>query len=420
MFRSGLIRTVCIALTQLTFFAGPAHAQAGSSAPFELKGSVRFAKDADRYLLTYSSNETTTGPNIYGRVLKSDGTPLGKDFALSTQLGKMAKPVLAYNSKRNQFLVVWSRMLQDRAEIVGVSVTPDGTVVGKEFAVSFTDRFDQRPAIAYCPGRDRFLVTWTRGLRYDRDDGVSDIYGQLVEGDGTSLQGSNFAIAAEAKNQFKSDVDCDVVNDQFMVVWEDQRNTATLDDIYGRLISSDGTMPAPSFLIAGTSNLEVRPVVASNDKGKFLVVWEGNVDGKTGLLSRMLDSNGALLGEPTVIGAAVGGERNRAAIAFLKPQGLYFVVWDNSASETSADGIYGQFVESSGQLRDTAPIAVTTAKLGQYRPDVAASKNAFLAAWTDYRDTENLDSKRHVYEYYGRLIGNDMALSSRWKNPESK
>ena len=399
--------------------AGSAWAQ-GASAPFELKGSVRYAQQADRFLLTYSSNEATTGPNIYGRVLKSDGTPTGKDFPLSTQTGKMAKPVQAYNSRRNQFLVVWSRMLQDRAEIVGLTVTPDGTVVGKEFAVSVTDKFDQRPAIAYCPGRDRFLVTWTRGLRYDRDDGISDIYGQFVEGDGATLAGSNFAIAAEARNQFKSDVDCDTVNDRFMVVWEDQRNAETQDDIYGRIVASDGTMAGASVLIASTPTLEARPVVAANDKGKFLVVWEGNVDGKAGLLSRMLDSNGRPTSEPLVIGGGVGGERNRAAVAFLNSQKLYLVVWDNSASETSGDGIYGQFLQSNGQLRDTAAVPITTAKMGQYRPDVAATRNAFLAVWTDYRDTENPDSQRHVYEYYGRMIGNDMALSSRWRNPESR
>jgi hypothetical protein len=64
-------------------------------------------------------------------------------------------------------------------------------------------------------------------------------------------------------------------------------------------------------------------------------------------------------------------------------------------------------------------IPVTTARLGQYRPDVAAAKNTFLVVWTDFRDTDD-DGKRNVYEYYGRVIGNDMPLSSRWKNPNSR
>ena len=63
---------------------------------------------------------------------------------------------------------------------------------------------------------------------------------------------------------------------------------------------------------------------------------------------------------------------------------------------------------------------LTTADMEQNRPDVAAGKNTFLAVWTDYRDTAEGGAKQRVYEYYGRVIGNDMALSSRWRNPESR
>ena len=70
------IASLCLALTA-TF------AQAGSSRPFELDGNLAYASKGDQYLMAYSSNEIDSGPNIYGRMLKSDGTPLGKDFRLS-------------------------------------------------------------------------------------------------------------------------------------------------------------------------------------------------------------------------------------------------------------------------------------------------------------------------------------------------
>jgi hypothetical protein len=397
-------------------------AQAESSPPFELKASLAFASAPDQYLLVYSSNEVESGPNIYGRMLSPDGSPLGKDFRLSTQAGWMTKPVLAYNALTERFLVVWGRKKfgEDRAEIIGLNVGLNGKIIGEEFRISFSDLYDQRPAIAYCPGRDRFLVTWTGGPEYDFEKGVSDVYGQFVGGDGTRLQGSNFTISAGAKNQFKSDVTCDVVNDRFLVVWEDQRRLATRDDIYGQLISSDGTMLGENFVIAETGNIERRPVAAANTKdGTYLVVWESEVEGNFGLFSQTIDSNGRLLREPTAVGSKLGGQRNRPAVAYLKQQDVFFVVFDNSAYDDLDDGIYGQFVNGNGKLRDTV-IPVTTARLGQYRPDVAAARNTFLAVWTDYRDTADADSKRNVYEYYGRVIGNDRALSSRWRNPQSK
>jgi hypothetical protein len=389
-----------------------------------LEGSLAFAPTADQYLLVYSSNEIDSGPNIYARVLGSDGSPQGKDFRLSTVTGEMSKPVVAYSPQAQRFLVAWSRKLYDvgRDEIVGVSVGLDGKIASEEFWLSLapiSNFNDQRTAIAYCPGRDRFLVTWSRGNEYSFDEGVADIYGQFVSGDGTRVQGGNFVIAAAAKNQFKQDAACDGVNDRFLVVWEDQRNLSTHDDIYGQLIASDGTMIGQNFLVAGTRNVERRPVVAANKDGTYLVVWESVVEGSSGLVSETLDAEGRLLRGPTPIGSDQGGTRNRAAVAYLKQQDVFLVVWDNSGFEGTPDGIWGQFVQSNGTLRETA-FPLTTAKLGQYRPHVAAARNTFLAVWTDYRDTGDKDSRRHVYEYYGRVIGNDMALSSRWKNPESK
>jgi hypothetical protein len=397
-------------------------AQAQSSPPYELKASLAFARAAlDQYLLVYS-NDVESGPNIYGRVLSPDGSPLGRDFRLSTQAGWMSKPVLAYSALTEQFLVVWSRKKfgEDRAEIIGLSVGLDGRIIGEEFRISFSDLYDQRPAIAYCPGRDRFLVTWTGGPEYDFEKGESDVYGQFVGGDGTRLQGGNFTIASGAKNQFKSDVTCDVVNDRYLVVWEDQRQLATQDDIYGQLISSDGAMLGGNFLVAGTGNIERRPVVAANTKnGTYLVVWESIVEGNVRVFSQIIDSNGRLLREPTPIGSELGGQRNRPAVAYLREQDVFFVAVDNTAYDALDDGIYGQFVKGNGQLRDTV-IPVTTAKMGQYRPAVEAARNTFLVVWTDFRDTADADRKHNVYEYYGRVIGNDMALSSRWRNPQSK
>jgi hypothetical protein len=393
---------------------------AESSSPWELNASLSYAGNAGQYLMAYSSNEAVGGPSIYGRVLAADGSPMGKDFRLSMQDGKLNKPVIAYNPHTQRFLVAWGRKGAGRAEITGLNVGLDGKIIGEEFRISFSDLYDLRPAIAYCPGRDRFLVTWTRGTQYDFEKGKSDVYGQFVGGDGVHLAGSNFAIATATKNQFKSEVACDTVHDRFLVAWEDQRNVASQDDIFGQLVSSDGTLMGGNFLIAGTGNIERRPAVAANSKdGSYLVVWEDWGDGHARMMSQKMDADGHLLRSPVPVAAELGGDRDRAAVAYLRKQDVFLVAFSNSGFDGRSDGIYGQFMEGDGNLRQGA-FALTTADQVQYRPDVAAAGNTFLVVWTDYRDTANVDSKRDVYEYYGRVIGNDMALSSRWKNPDSR
>jgi len=306
-----------------------------------------------------------------------------------------------------------------RSEIIGLVVAPGGVVVGQEFRISFSQIFDQRPSIAYCPGRNRFLVTWTRGTTYDFDRGISDVYGQFLSGDDATLQGGNFAIGADERNQFKSNVACDPLNDRFLIVWEDQRNLATKDDIYGQVMSSDGTMLGRNFLVAGTGDVERRPVAAADKDGTFLVAWESQGADSSKLFSQKVGVNGHMLKQPELIGPDLGGARDRPAVAYLASQDVFFVVFHDSAFGDVSDGVYGQFVESNGRLRETA-FALTTAKMSQNRPNVAASQNSFLAVWTDFRNTSGVNGKDNVYEYYGRVIGNDMALSARWRNPDSK
>jgi hypothetical protein len=398
-------------------------AQVGASEPFEVEGSLAFAgANPDQYLLAYSSNEVDSGPNIYGRVLASDGSPMGKDFRMSTQTGEMSKPVLAYGALAKRFLVAWGRKAigHGGTELIGLTVGLDGKILGEEFQLSLPELFNERPAIAYCPARDRFLVTWERGHHYDFENGDFDVYGQLVAGDGMQLLGSNFVIASAAKNQFKSDVTCDAANDRFLVVWEDQRNLETKDDIYGQLVSSDGAMVGGNFLISGAEAIERRPVVAANTRdGTYEVVWESDGTGGSVLVSQKLDPSGRLLGEPVSFGSDIGGILDRPAIAFLPRQNVFLVAFHQYVPAGASNGIYGQFVDGNGGLRE-GDFPLTTAIKSQFRPNVAASRNTFLVVWTDYRDIANKGSKRDIYEYYGRVIGNDMALSARWRNPESK
>lgn len=407
--------SLCLALTAFT-------AQAGSSQPFELKASIEYSPSADQYLMVYSSNELSSGPNVYGRPLKADGSPLAKDFRISTQTGEMSKPDLAYSIKRDRFLVVWGRKLADenRSEIIGISVGPNGAILGEAFRMSFSTLYDERPAVAYCPTRDRFLVTWEKVAEYDFEGGDGDVIGQFVDGDATTLVGSNFVIASGERNQFKPDVACDVVNDRFLVVWEDQRQLATQDDIYAQLIGSNGAFIGSPVVVSSTTNIERRPVVAANTRdGSYFVAWESQDLTSLGMFGQKLDTNGRPVGRPVPIGADLGGFRNRAAVAYLKLQNVYLVVFDNSPFNDLSDGIYGQFIEGNGTLRQ-GTFPVTTANKGQFRPDITGAKNAFFAVWTDYRDTASTSSTRNVYEYYGRIISNDMMLSSRWRNPESQ
>jgi hypothetical protein len=66
----------------------------------QIRAKAAFNLTANEYLVVWES-----GDNIYGRRLSVTGA-LGSLIAISTATSKQAEPVVAYNSSRNEYLVV--------------------------------------------------------------------------------------------------------------------------------------------------------------------------------------------------------------------------------------------------------------------------------------------------------------------------
>lgn len=71
----------------------------------EEQSGVRMAYDAvhDEYLVVFGQDN-----NIYSARLKSDGSPAGAPYAITTASGQQLKPQVAYNSNINFYLVDWT------------------------------------------------------------------------------------------------------------------------------------------------------------------------------------------------------------------------------------------------------------------------------------------------------------------------
>lgn len=142
--------------------------------------------------------------------------------------------------------------------------------------ISIADSMQGFAQVEYDPDLDEYLVVWE-----DQRNGShnTDIYGQFVKGDGT-LKGNNFAICAAEGHQYWPRLAFAPKLDRYLVVFEDHR-VPTNADIRGILVKSDG-----SFLDAPTSEADQTFGICTNDSmiytcsvaynykmGIFLVVW---------------------------------------------------------------------------------------------------------------------------------------------------
>jgi RHS repeat-associated protein len=137
------------------------------------------------HLVTWRDGRNLNG-DIYGQRLSISGGLQGGNIAISNAAGDESRPVLAWSTTADHYLVVWQH--DGTNEVRGQRVAADGTLAGAPMNLSETGAA-ARPAVTTTPGN--WAVVWQEG---------DDLYGRLVSSD-ASLEGTPVALVAESGSQ---------------------------------------------------------------------------------------------------------------------------------------------------------------------------------------------------------------------------
>lgn len=253
-----------------------------------------------------------------------------------------------------------------------------------DFLVTEARALQGDPAVAYDQNRDRFLTTWTDYR--NKESTELDIYGRIVDAGGKPVTG-DFPISKAKRGQSISAVAFDPLSNRYLVVWNDWRNAISTDsDIYGQLVNADGTLYGADFIIAGGRFSKKRPAVKFDPvRRRFLVVWADARDNKVEkLYGRFVDSTGTHLGRESRL-VAEGGNQDRPSLAYSEKSKKFFVIWRDS----EVTGIYGAFVDPDlgPQARTLiAPEPEGCLPPSLYAISYSAKADLFFAAWTSGRN----------------------------------
>lgn len=235
---------------------------------------------------------------------------------------------------------------------------------------------DSEARAAYNPRADQYLLVYT-----GRPGGDRDVYGRLVDGAGTP-QGGEFRISDMGPDGdaayigVQPDVTYNARQDEYLVVWEGEDDTAPLVDdereIFAQRVSAAGAEVGANDVRISSMGPDSDPsfdaenpsVAFDITTGQYLVAWYGDDDraplvvDENEIFVQRLDATGAEIGadDRRISDMGVNGLTTSGAsdpdVAFDEGGNAFLVVWEgDDGTAPLADNeseIFGQRLDADG------------------------------------------------------------------------
>jgi hypothetical protein len=232
------------------------------------------------YLVVWDNEWPGGSRDIYARRVSESGQILSW-FSISTGANNRLRPAVAYNATNGEYLIVWMKEVSsDVYEIWGRIIAWNGGYMNPEFKIiSWTNRSFWTPHVAWNSYRNEYLVVWNAfNTTISFPPGVpNDIAGARISNTGSILSSS---ILTTYSGPHQVDITYNVAMNQYFIAFVVVHTEATSgNDIYGLRMGWDGS-PVGGLIeiyrdnIAGERKHQNHPAVATNEQDKYMVVWE--------------------------------------------------------------------------------------------------------------------------------------------------
>jgi len=340
---------------------------------------VAYNLPRDEFLVAWMDRRNgTSGWDIYGQQVDADGDLLDNphtvasetspdiNFAITLDPLDQEYPALAYDSAADEYLLIWMDYRNEGTSSVDVygqrlssscelldnpDTIPDESQLSVNFPISLRPGGQFSPKLAVNDDLNEYLVVWN-----DENPGNADwgIYGQRVDADGELIddpQTGNdesdptvgyFITAPEAQGGVQVHLAYNSDDQEFLVVWQDQRNLTTTGlDVYGIRISfaAGFDFSAQFAIFKNTWNDAVPRAAYSSGSHLYLVVgYSGSAT-----YGQRLFWSGQLLGAAFTIPAAEG-DQGPPVVVYNPQEFEYLVAWTDHFPLTSPS-TYGLFIQ---------------------------------------------------------------------------
>jgi hypothetical protein len=320
-------------------------------------------------------------------------------------------PAVAYNSRHDEYLVVWENDRGATRDIYAQRVAGDGTLKSWFTIVHNANKWNYLPDVAYNPVQDEYLIVYT--YQVNTDD--YDIWARRVKWNGADLDQppyQEFAINIDSGKQWYPAVTYNIHNNEYLVVYENYWSS-TLRDIAAQRVAGmagggtgGGELLSWRNIATAPNTIRRLPDVAYNEaRNEYLIAYtyqhtsatDGDIYGKIASFNL-----GTLSSEIHIVDNTVGQD----GVALAAGPDEYLAVWNDSGGNT----IYGRRVTGTGDTSSYIPLATDSGQT-HVEPDVAyGSVYGYLITWRYASSGASGD------DVYGRFVrpGQDTAWGERF------
>ena len=287
-------------------------------------------------------------------------------------------------TKSGEGIFVWQGGSPGNQEIYARFVDSKGVFATGELLVNTEISGQQaNPALALLSD-GMVAVTWSS---FGQDGSLQGVFGQVLSSTGKKI-GTEFRVNQFTRANQRTPTVAGLADGSYVVAWvSEQQRFENSVDIYARVFSPVFGAIGDEILVNTSTNLCANPELSAVSSGGFLAGWSerdlGAGDNSWDIQVRAFDSTGNPVGAANTVNTHQSGSHFAPQIASNGRDQM--VVWTSMGQDGSAEGVFGRFINSSGE-GESAEFQINTFSQSKQMHPVVASDGGdqFIAAWTSF------------------------------------
>jgi hypothetical protein len=356
------------------------------------------------------------GSGIMAQALNNRLSGSGAPFRVNQwRRGDQEKPQVAILGEGTLFL--WQGGQAARKHISTRLLTRSNAWAGGELIISAGAFHSVNPSLARLANGNAVAVYSSFNQRGTAS--MWDIYARLISPAGQPI-GAEFPVNQIMTFNQRTPSVAALSDGRFVAVWVSESQRSELNvDIFGRIFDADGVPVASEFLVNSGTNLCANPSVVGAANGGFVVGWSQKAFALTNgweVMARSFDVTGAPLLE-TQLNVYRHGDQMAPRGAMLN--GQYLFVWTSLLQDGFSEGVFGRYLDAQGAPLGGEFKVNTDVRSRQIHPAVASDGgNRLLAVWSSLtagiRNNFDLAAQKYASAGYS-----EPALAVTYAGPSS-